>query len=1201
MATNTFNAFYLGNFADIDPDESNFVAENAAILSNRTFGGTGDPLYNRIEPLTTNDADNDGIVRTNSAGQTGEGITYKGTTSTFDSAATYNVTITYIDGTTATAVVAVMQDVAGRTFLVPFETGNAYNTALSAKPIQSVSFGSVNTNNYYGASINQEKNAFSNSHVDGTSGNDTIGTSYRDADGTTMNAYGGGNDTVYAGTGNDSVYAGTGADSVYGGTGNDRLYGGDGNDTLYGDDGSDTLYGDAGADALYGGLGNDLIFGNSGTDTIYGGDSNDTIDGGDNSDTVYGGDGDDYITDTGGTLSDDTIYGGAGNDTIYAGTREDLVYGGTGQDLIYGGEGNDTLYGEDGNDTVYGDDGNDSINTGSGDDRIFGGAGNDTIIGGDGNDTFVGGAGADSMDGGFGSDTVDYSASGAAVNIVLNVSASGGDAAGDILAGMDDLIGSEFGDNLTGYDGVHDGRTTSNIIDGGGGNDTIFGLGGNDLLYGGTGNDLIFGGWGDDTLFGGAGNDTLDGGDGNDFMYGGDGDDRIIAGTWNNQLFGGAGNDTFVAENGFGNNTITGGETSDTLGDMLDASGLTTAATLTFTGNEAGTLTNGGSFVTFTEIERFTLGSGNDTVNASSTTTGVNIVTGAGADSITGGSGADSLYGGTGNDFISGGAGNDSLMGGDGNDTLTGGAGNDTLDGGSGDDRAVFSGAVEQYSFSYGTGGALIVTDSVTGRDGTDTLSNVEYLEFNGKVYRLVQGDNGSNTTLQGPEGEPALIIAHDGNDWGGGHATSDAIFGGAGDDTLDGGDGNDTLVGDDGNDLLRGDGDDDALYGGAGQDTLQGGTGNDAMFGGNGNDLLQGGAGNDSLDGGTGNDTLQGGAGSDTLTGGDGADLFGFERAGGADRITDFDRTLVDGKTLDQLDVSDLRTQGGDPVKWRDVTVSDDGNGNAVLTFPEGETIVLEGVSPEQASGKQNMARMGVPCYAPGTSIDTPDGPRPVEQLCVGDLVTTVDHGPQAIRWVRSVSYALHNVIADARPVLIKAGALGRNLPVQDLIVSPQHRILIGGFGQLQQVFPSQGFAPAKSLTVLPGIRHMNGKKEITWVHFACDRHEVVIANGCLSESLLLGPMVLDALDTDQRAILAALFGSPSANGTALNGPPARDCLTVGAVKSQIAKHEKEKKGLLAKDIQKWDEDLSRHNDPAPQPFGAVHNLQDVAKRRVA
>jgi hypothetical protein len=224
-----------------------------------------------------------------------------------------------------------------------------------------------------------------------------------------------------------------------------------------------------------------------------------------------------------------------------------------------------------------------------------------------------------------------------------------------------------------------------------------------------------------------------------------------------------------------------------------------------------------------------------------------------------------------------------------------------------------------------------------------------------------------------------------------------------------------------------------------------------------------------------------------------------------------------------------------------------------------------------------QNTPNAGaIPCYAPGTMIDTPDGPQAVETLKVGDLVMTLDHGPQPIRWVHSGDQPLEAAEVDAKPVLIAAGALGPGLPAQDLIVSPQHRILVGGHRQLQGRFKTEAFAPAKSLTRLPGIRHMKGKTTITWIHFACDRHEIVTANGCLSESLLLGPMVVKGLTAAERQAVIDIFGPAPTPDAALNGPPALECLKVGVARRQLAKCSEDQEKLVAQEIKKWDVDLA-------------------------
>lgn len=191
--------------------------------------------------------------------------------------------------------------------------------------------------------------------------------------------------------------------------------------------------------------------------------------------------------------------------------------------------------------------------------------------------------------------------------------------------------------------------------------------------------------------------------------------------------------------------------------------------------------------------------------------------------------------------------------------------------------------------------------------------------------------------------------------------------------------------------------------------------------------------------------------------------------------------------------------------------------------------------------------------CYGEGTDILTPTGYKKVEDLQPGDHVMTLDNGPQEILWTRTNQQPLEAAEVDAKPVLIKAGAFGPGRPERDLIVSPQHRLLVGGQGQLSGAFDTEVFVPAKALTGLPGIRFMQGKRTMTWIHFACARHEVVFANGCASESLLLGPIAVQGLTGVEKAHLAALFGSGSASHTALNGPPARDCLTLRAARDGI------------------------------------------------
>ena len=111
-----------------------------------------------------------------------------------------------------------------------------------------------------------------------------------------------------------------------------------------------------------------------------------------------------------------------------------------------------------------------------------------------GDDLIDGHAGADTISGGAGIDYASYANSAVGVNVNLATgAASGGDATGDQLSGIEVLLGSDYGDTLVGNGAANQ----------------LWGYGGNDTLRGGAGDDLIDGGAGKDTLWGGTAADTF--------------------------------------------------------------------------------------------------------------------------------------------------------------------------------------------------------------------------------------------------------------------------------------------------------------------------------------------------------------------------------------------------------------------------------------------------------------------------------------------------------------------------------------------------------------------------------------------------------------------------------------------------------------------------------------------------------------------
>jgi hypothetical protein len=289
-------------------------------------------------------------------------------------------------------------------------------------------------------------------------------------------------------------------------------------------------------------------------------------------------------------------------------------------------------------------------------------------------------------------------------------------------------------------------------------------------------------------------------------------------------------------------------------------------------------------------------------------------------------------------------------------------------------------------------------------------------------------------------------------------------------------------------------------------------------MFGGEGLDTVQGGAGNDSLFGGAGKDLLEGGSGDDSLTGGAGADTFVLHGAGGADLVTDFDMTLFGGQTADQLDVSDLQNPDASPVRSWDVIVSTGPGGETLLTFPEGETLRLQGVDPASVALPGMLYAMGVPCLVAGARILTPQGLRRVERLQAGDLVCLAGGGTAPLLWVgaRQITAAEIAARPALRPVRIRAGSHGA---LRDLLLSPQHAVRVG-------LGPGAALVRAGHLARLDwGARRAQAIREVSYHHLLLPQHAIILAEGVAVESLYPGRVSLSAFLPEARDNLLSVL----------------------------------------------------------------------------
>jgi hypothetical protein len=166
------------------------------------------------------------------------------------------------------------------------------------------------------------------------------------------------------------------------------------------------------------------------------------------------------------------------------------------------------------------------------------------------------------------------------------------------------------------------------------------------------------------------------------------------------------------------------------------------------------------------------------------------------------------------------------------------------------------------------------------------------------------------------------------------------------------------------------------------------------------------------------------------------------------------------------------------------------------------------------------------VACFTPGAMILTDMGEVAVEDLLPGDRVLTRDNGYQTIRWAgrRDLSHAELIVEPRFNPVFIARGALGADLPERDMMVSPQHRMLITGPRAELLFGENEVLVAAKHLVGMAGVEQ-RVSKSVSYIHILFDEHEIVRADGAWSESFQPGEMTLEGLGAEQRAEILALF----------------------------------------------------------------------------
>ncbi|MBV7409142.1 Hint domain-containing protein [Maritimibacter sp. DP1N21-5] len=165
-------------------------------------------------------------------------------------------------------------------------------------------------------------------------------------------------------------------------------------------------------------------------------------------------------------------------------------------------------------------------------------------------------------------------------------------------------------------------------------------------------------------------------------------------------------------------------------------------------------------------------------------------------------------------------------------------------------------------------------------------------------------------------------------------------------------------------------------------------------------------------------------------------------------------------------------------------------------------------------------------PCFTRGTLIETPHGPRRVEDLRVGDEVLTLDDGPQRLRWIGSRRLSLDHAAPDdpLRPVRIRADAIAPGVPSRDMLVSPMHRVLLGGRQAQLFLGLDEVLAAARHLVNGETI-HTDAGSEVEYFHLLFDRHQILISMNLRSESFYPGGVGLHGFGDQTRDEVLTLF----------------------------------------------------------------------------
>ena len=216
--------------------------------------------------------------------------------------------------------------------------------------------------------------------------------------------------------------------------------------------------------------------------------------------------------------------------------------------------------------------------------------------------------------------------------------------------------------------------------------------------------------------------------------------------------------------------------------------------------------------------------------------------------------------------------------------------------------------------------------------------------------------------------------------------------------------------------------------------------------------------------------------SGSPTLTLSDGGTATYVQPSAGSTQDATFTYTVLAGQTTSDLTVTAISNTS-------DFTTTGNLGQTIPLTPPSSYPISLKGED------------QSVICFMAGTSIRTPSGDVAVESLQRGDLVLSFDGRALPVSWMgrQTVSTRFADKLR-VLPIRIKAGALDENVPARDLLVSPDHAMLVDG-----ALIHAGALVNGGSI-----VRESNVPQVFTYYHVEVDDHSLILAENAPAETFV-------------------------------------------------------------------------------------------------